>query len=143
MNPSIQWIFKIDCFDFLAVQGTLKCLLQHHSSKVSLLQHSALFMVQLSYLYVTIGNTIALTRQTFVGKVTSLLFNISSTSLILSSASVILLSVSSRVFLIQLLHYSLLNDFLIYSRSLLNISCIFSNLVSRLFICNSILFSRF
>ena len=61
--------------DLLAVQGTLKSLLQHYSSKASILQHSAFFMVQLSHLYVTTGKTIALTRRTFVGKVTSLLFN--------------------------------------------------------------------
>ena len=66
--------FKIDWFD-LAVQGTLKSLLQHHSSKASILQHSAFFTVQLSHPYMTPGKTIALTRCTFVGKVTSLLFN--------------------------------------------------------------------
>ena len=59
----------------LAVQGTLKSLLQHHSSKASILQHSAFFVVQLSYPYMTTGKTIALTRWTFVGKVMSLLFN--------------------------------------------------------------------
>ena len=62
--------------DLLAVQGTLKSLLQHHSSKASNLQCSALFIVQLSHPYVTTGKTIALTRQTFVGKVMSLLFHI-------------------------------------------------------------------
>ena len=62
--------------DLLAVQGTLKSLLQHHSSKASILQHSAFFIVQLSHPYVTTGKTITLTRQTFVGKVMSLLFNI-------------------------------------------------------------------
>ena len=61
--------------DLLAVQGTLKSLLQHHSSKVLVLQHSASFIVQLSHPYMTTGKTIALTRQTFVGKVMSLLFN--------------------------------------------------------------------
>ena len=61
--------------DILAVQGTLKSLLQHHSSKASVLWHSAFFIVQLSHPYVTTGKTIALTRQTFVGKVISLLFN--------------------------------------------------------------------
>ena len=66
--------FRIDWFD-LAVQRTLKSLLQHHSSKVSLLQCSAFFMVQLSHLYMTTGKTIALTIQTFVGKVMSQLFN--------------------------------------------------------------------
>ena len=67
--------FRIDWLDLLAVQGTLKSLLQHRSSKVSILQHSAFFMVQLSHPYVTTGKTIALIRRTFVGKVMSLLFN--------------------------------------------------------------------
>ena len=72
--------FRIDWFDLLAVQGTLKSLLQHHNSKTSILQHSAFFMVQLSHPYMTTGNTIALTIQTFVGKATSLLFNMLSLS---------------------------------------------------------------
>ena len=67
--------FRIDWLDLLAVQGTLKSLLQHHSSKASILQLSAFFIVQLSHPYMTTGKTIALTRQTFVGKVMSLLFN--------------------------------------------------------------------
>ena len=67
--------FRIDWFDLLAVQGTLKSLLQHHSSKASVLQHSAFFTVQLSHLYMTPGKTIAFTRWTFVGQVISLLFN--------------------------------------------------------------------
>ena len=67
--------FRVDWLDLLAVQGTLKSLLQHYSSKASILQCSAFFMVQLSYLYMTIGKTIGLTRRTFVGKVMSLLFN--------------------------------------------------------------------
>ena len=67
--------FRIDWFDFLAVQGTLKSLLQHHSSKASILCHAAFFMVQLSHPYMTTGKTIALTRWTFVGNVMSLLFN--------------------------------------------------------------------
>ena len=67
--------FRIDWFDLLAVQGTLRSLLQHHSSKASVLQHSAFLMVQLSHPYMTTGKIIALTRQTFVGKVASLLFN--------------------------------------------------------------------
>ena len=62
--------------DLLAVQGTLKSLLQHHSSKASILRHSAFFIVQISHPYMTTGKTIALTRQTVVGKVISLLFNI-------------------------------------------------------------------
>ena len=67
--------FKMDWLYLLAVQGTLKGLLQHHSSKASILQHSAFFRVQLSHPYMTTGKTIALTRQTFVDKVMSLLFN--------------------------------------------------------------------
>ena len=66
--------FKMDWFDLLAVQGTLKSLLQHHSSKVSILQCSAFFMVQLSHPYMTTGKLIALTSRTFVGKVMALLF---------------------------------------------------------------------
>ena len=67
--------FRIDWFDLLAVQGTIKSILYHHSSKASVLQCSAFFMVQLSHPYMTIGKTIALAIQIFVGKVTSLLFN--------------------------------------------------------------------
>ena len=80
-HQSFQCIFRTDFlrtdwFDLLAVQGTLKSLLQHHSSKASVLQHSAFFMVQLSHPKMTTGKTIALTRWTFVSKVMSLLFNI-------------------------------------------------------------------
>ena len=67
--------FRMGWLDLLAVQGTLRSLLQHHSSKASILQHSAFFTVQLSHPYMTTGKAIALTRQTFVGKVMSLLFN--------------------------------------------------------------------
>ena len=67
--------FRIDWFDYLAVQGTLKSLLQHHSSKASTLQRSAFFILQFSHPYVTTRKTISLTRWTFVGKVMSLLFN--------------------------------------------------------------------
>ena len=67
--------FRMDWLDLLAVQGTLKNLLQHHSSKASIFQHSAFFTVQLSHPYMTTGKTIALTRWTFVDKVMSLLFN--------------------------------------------------------------------
>ena len=78
-NPSNDYSglisFRIDWFDLLAVQGTLKSLLQQESSKASILQHSAFSIVQLSHLYMTTGKTIALTRWTFVGKVMSLLFN--------------------------------------------------------------------
>ena len=79
-HQSFQWIFsvdflKIDWFDLLAVQGTLRSLLQHHSSKASVLWRSAFFMVQLSHPYITTGKTIALTIWTFVGKVIFLLFS--------------------------------------------------------------------
>ena len=67
--------FRMDWLDLLAVQGTLKSLLQHHNSKASILQHSAFFIVQLSHPYMTTGKTIAWTRQTFVDKLMSLLFN--------------------------------------------------------------------
>ena len=79
ISPSIEYpeliSFRMDWLDLLAVQGTLKSLPQHHTSKTSILQHSAFSMVQLSYPYMTTGKTIALTRRTFVGKVMSLLFN--------------------------------------------------------------------
>ena len=79
ISPSSEYSglisLRIDWFDLLVVQGTLKSLLQHHSSKTSILQRSAFFMVQLSHPYMTAGKTIALTRWTFVGKVMSLLFN--------------------------------------------------------------------
>ena len=68
-------IFRMDWLDLLIVQGTLKSLLQHHSSKASILQHSAFFIVQLSHPYMTTGKTIALTRWTLVSKVMSLLLN--------------------------------------------------------------------
>ena len=74
--------FRIDWLDLLAVQGTLKSLLKHHSSKASIIRRSAFFIVRLSHPYMTTGKTIALTRQTFVGKVRSLLFNIMSRSVI-------------------------------------------------------------
>ena len=74
-NEQPGQIFRMDWLDLLAVQGTLKSLLQHHSSKASILPCSAFFKVQLSHLYMTTGKTIALTRRTFDGKVMSLLFN--------------------------------------------------------------------
>ena len=79
-HQSFQWtprtdLLRMDWLDLLAVQGTLKSLPQHHTSKASILRHSAFFTVQLSHLYMTTGQTVALTRQTFVGKVMSLLFN--------------------------------------------------------------------
>ena len=83
---ALQWpgliSFTMDWLDLLAVQGTLKSLLQHYSPKASILQHSAFFTVQLSHPYMTTGKTIALTRQTFVGKVMSLLLNMLSRLLI-------------------------------------------------------------
>ena len=82
ISPSSEYSglisFRIDWLDLLAVQGTLKSLLQHHSSNTSILWHSAFFMVQLSHPYMTTGKTVALTRWTFVGKVMSLLFNMMS-----------------------------------------------------------------
>ena len=79
INPSNEYSrvisFRMDWLDFLAVQGTLKSLFQHHSLKASILQYTALFIVQLSHPYMTTRKTIASTRQTFVGKVMSLLFN--------------------------------------------------------------------
>ena len=79
ISPSSEYSglisFRMDWLDLLAVQGTLKSLLQHHSSKASVLQHPVFFMVQFSHPYMTIGKTIALTRWTFVGKVMSLLLN--------------------------------------------------------------------
>ena len=74
--------FGMDWWDLLAVQGTLKSLLQHHSAKASILQHSTFFTVQLSHPYMTTGKTIALTRRTFVGKVMSLLLNMLSRQVI-------------------------------------------------------------
>ena len=79
-HQSFQWtprtnLFRMDWLDLLAVQGTLKSLLQHHSSKASVLQPLAFFIAQLSHPYMTTGKTIALTRRTFVGKIMSLLFN--------------------------------------------------------------------
>ena len=86
ISPSSEYsgliFFRMDWLDFLAVQGTLKSLLQHHSSKASIFWLSASFIVQLSYPYMTTGKTIPLARWTFVGKVTSLLFNMQSTSVI-------------------------------------------------------------
>ena len=81
--------FRMDWLNLLAVQGTLKSLLQHHSSKVSILRHSAFFIVKLSHPYVTTGKTIALTRRTFVDKVTSLLFNMLSRLVIRSKCLLI------------------------------------------------------
>ena len=91
ISPSSEYSglisFRMDWLDLLAVQGTLKSLLQHHSSKASILWHSAFFMVQLSHPYMTTGKTIALTTWAFVGKVMSLLFNMLSTLVITSFLS--------------------------------------------------------
>ena len=88
ISPSSEYSglisFRMDWLDLLAVQGALKSLFWHHSSKASVLQHSAFFIVQLSHPYMTTGKTIALTRQTFVGKVMSLLFNMLSRLVIAS-----------------------------------------------------------
>ena len=89
----------MDWLDLLAVQGTLKSLLQHHSSKASILQCSAFFIVQLSHPYMTNGKTIALTRWTFVGKVMSLLFN-------MLSRLVVAFLPRSKHLLISLMKYS-------------------------------------
>ena len=79
ISPSNEYsgliLFRVDLFDPLAVQGTLKSLLQHHNSKASILWHSAFFMVQLSHPYITTGKTIGLMMWNFVGKMMSLLFN--------------------------------------------------------------------
>ena len=85
--------FRMDWLDLLAVQGTLKSLLQHHSSKASTLQHSAFFILQFSHPYVTTGKNLSLTRWTFVGKVMSLLLNI------LSSLVIAFLSRSKHLFI--------------------------------------------
>ena len=87
ISPANEYVglisFRMDWLDLLVVQGTLKSLLQHHSSKASILWHSVFFMIQLSYPYMTTGKTIALTRWAFVSKVMSLLFNILSRLVIL------------------------------------------------------------
>ena len=98
ISPSIEHpgliSFRMDWLDLLAVQGTLKSLLQHHSSKSSIFCLSAFFTVQLSHVYMTTGKTVALTRQTFVGKVMSLLFNMLSglVRTFLSSSKCLLIS---------------------------------------------------
>ena len=98
ISPSNEYsgliCFRMDWLDLLAVQGTLKSLLQHHSSKASILRCSAFFIVQLSHPYMTTGKTIALIRRTFVGKVMSLLFNTLSRLIIafLPSSKILLIS---------------------------------------------------
>ena len=96
ISPSNEHVglisFRMDWFDLLAVQGTHKSLLQHHSSEASILQHSVFFIAQPSHPYMTTGKTIALTRQTFAGKLMSLLFNM------LSRLVIDFLSRSKRIF---------------------------------------------
>ena len=100
--------FSMDWLDLLAVHGTLKSLLQYYISKASILQHSAFFIVQLSHPYMTTGKTIALTRQTFVGKVMSLLFNRLSRLVITSLPMAVVKSsslVTLRLFILKLQKY--------------------------------------
>ena len=110
INPSNEYSglisFRMDWFDLLVVQGTLKSPLQHHSSKASILQCSASFIVQLSHPYMTTGKTIALTRWTFVGKVMSLLLNM------LSSLVITFLPKSKRL-LIFMAAITICSDFVI------------------------------
>ena len=102
--------FRMDWLDLLAVQGTLKSLFQHDSSKTSILQCSAFFTVQLSHPYMTTGKTIALTRQTFAGKVISLLFNMLSRSVItfLPRSKWLVLFLFARIILISYLIFQCL-----------------------------------
>ena len=93
--------FRIDWFDLLAVQGTLKSLLQHHNSKASILWCSAFFIVQLSYPYMTTGKAIALTIWTFVGKVMSLLFNMVSRWVIGFLPKSKLMAISAAIFIMK------------------------------------------
>ena len=95
--------FRMDWLDLLPVHGTLKKLLQHHSSKASILQHSTFFIVQFSHSYMTTGKTIALTRWTFVGKITSLLFNM------LSRLVIAFLPRSKRLYVYPILSISYIN----------------------------------
>ena len=108
MSPSNEYSglisFRIDWVDLLAVQGTLKSLFQHHSLKASILQHSAFFIVQLSHPYMTTGKTIALTRQSFAGKVMSLLSN-------MLSRLVLTFLQRSKHLLISWLHSTICSDF--------------------------------
>ena len=96
--------FRMDWLDLLAVQGTLKSLLQHHSSKASILLHSTFFIVQLSHPYRTTGKTIALTKQAFVDKVRSLLFNMLSRFVItfLPRSKSLLISFKSTLIFLEL-----------------------------------------
>ena len=107
-------IFRMDWLDLLAVQGTLKSLLQHHSSKASILRLSAFFIVQLSHPYMTTGKTIALTRQTLVGKVMSLLFNMLSRFLVTSKWNKKQLIIQDKVSSLPYEYQTLANNKTIY-----------------------------
>ena len=113
LNPSNEYSglisFRMDWLDLLAVQGTPKSLLQHHSSKAPILHRSAFFMVQLSHLYMTTGKTIALTRRTSVGKVISLLFNMLS-RLVLHSKTPVKTGCQSSLELSDDEHIDMLED---------------------------------
>ena len=106
-------IFRMDWLDLLAVQGTFNSLLQHHSSKASILRHSAFFTVQLSHPCMTTGKTIALTRQTFVGKVMSLLLNM------LSRLVITFLPRSKRLLISWLQSYMNLINFYLYKNPIM------------------------
>ena len=123
--------FRMDWLDLLAVQGTLKSLLQHHSSKASILWDSAFFTVQLSHPYMTTGKIIALTRWTFVGKVMSLLFN-------MLSRLVITFLLRSKHLLINLhiLTYPILNVFCCFTCYILTFQRAFNHLKIRYYVSN-------
>ena len=97
MNIQDWFSFRIDYFDLLAIEGTLRSLFQHHSLKATILWHSAFYMIQLSYPYMTTGKTVALTRRTFVGKVMSLVFNthLGLSKILFQGASVLILWLQS------------------------------------------------
>ena len=97
--------FRVDWLDILDVQGTLKSLLQYHSSKASILQCSAFFIVQLSHLYMTTGKTIALTRRTFVGKVMSYFFSLNLLLVITASKSLLLIKLKGKNITSQIIFY--------------------------------------
>ena len=117
-------IFRMDWLDLLSVQGTLKSLLQHHSSKASILLHSAFFTVQLSHPYMTTGKTIALTRQTFFGKVMFLLLNI-------TTKNITALTIGTIVGKVMSLLFNLLSRFVI--ALLLRSKCLVISWVQSLF----------
>ena len=118
--------FRMDWLDILAVQGTLKGLPQHHSSKASILRHSAFFTVQLSHPYMTTGKTIALTRWTFVGKIMSLLFNMLSRLVItfLSRSKCLLISWLQSPSAVILSFQVLVSSFFFFSKVFYSFQCI-------------------